>query len=78
MSIFRRVRVISTPNELYHGHEGDLIRYLSDLDGTLIAEIRWDEPWPTGHMSRQNVEVKYLVAVDGEPLDPSHLIQEEV
>lgn len=73
---FRRVVVTATPNSTYHGHTGDLIRYLSDLDGTINAEVRWDRPFPVAELSRQVMQLDYLTALDGEPLAP-YVIQED-
>lgn len=72
---FRKVRADKTPNERYHKHKGDLIRYLYELDGTLCAEIRWDEPVIEG-LTRQVIRVEYLTPLDGNPLIPN-LIEEE-
>lgn len=73
---FRRIIANKTPNPIYHEHMGDLIQYVFDLDGDLLAEIRWDTPAPIANLSRQLMRVNYLNSLDGEPLVP-HLIQEE-
>lgn len=73
---FPRVRANNTPNDRYHAHKGDLIRYLYELDGTLCAEVRWDEPPPVEGNNRQVIRVEYLTSLDGNPLTPN-LIEEE-
>jgi len=79
MSEFRRVRAQKTPNPMYHEHTGDLISYMTDYDsGTLMAEIRWDKPYPISDMARQTIYVHYLVPIDEKgSLEPNFLVIQE-
>lgn len=72
----QKVVVTASPNKTYHGHTGDLIRYLTEMDGTLNVEIRWDRPYPISETSRQVMRAEYLTTLDGQALVPN-VIQEE-
>lgn len=70
----QRVRADKTPNPRYHDHEGFIVRYVSDMDGTLFAEVVWDQPFPVETMARQIMDVQFLTSLDENPL--GYLMQE--
>lgn len=69
-----RVRVNDlVPNPAYRGHTGIVVDLLYERDGTEVAEVSWDEPFPIPNARYKLINVKYLERIPSTDLSIQEL-----